>query len=59
MVSLFEDLRNHFGEGIGAIRAETAHQLVIALNSPDVRAIAGHLRDHWASRVAAVFAEDR
>src|ERR1035441_5530153 len=59
MVSLIEDLRNHFGEAVRAIRAETAHQLVIALNSPDVRAIAGHLRTHWASRVAAVFAEDR
>src|ERR1039458_3215614 len=59
MVSLIEDWRNHFGEAIGAIRAETAHQLVIALNSPDVRAIAGHLQTHWASRVAAVFAEDR
>jgi Ni,Fe-hydrogenase III large subunit/Ni,Fe-hydrogenase III component G len=59
MVSLLEDLRNRFGGAIGAIRAETAHQLVVALNSPDVRAIAGHLRDHWASRVAAVFAEDR
>src|ERR1035441_6143325 len=59
MVSLIEDLRNHFGEAIGSIRAETAHQFVIALNSPDVRAIAGHLQTHWASRVAAVFAEDR
>src|ERR1022692_4159701 len=59
MVSLLEDLRNRFGGAIGAIRAETAHQLVVALSSPDVRAIAGHLRDHWASRVAAVFAEDR
>src|ERR1035441_4403384 len=59
MVSLIEDLRNHFGEAIGSIRAETAHQFVIALNSPDVRAIAGHLPTPWASRVAAVFAEDR
>jgi len=59
MASLLEDLRERFGEEIGAIRAETAHQFVMALDAPDVRAIAGHLRDHWAARLVAVFAEDR
>ncbi|HEV2688308.1 MAG TPA: NADH-quinone oxidoreductase subunit C [Bryobacteraceae bacterium] len=59
MASLAEDLRIHFGEAIDSIHSGDAHQFVIVMKGPDVRAAAEHLLGQYGARLAAVFAEDR
>ena len=58
-MTLFEDLQNLFLESIGSIETDTAHELSISLNGPDVRPVVAHLLAQHAARLVAVFAEDR
>ena len=59
-MDLFDELREKFPDLVSAAPPSAAHnQVSLALLGPDVRALAGHLRSAYDSRLVAVFAEDR
>src|ERR1035438_8992870 len=59
-MDLFDELRDKFPDLVSPSPPSAAQgQVSIALLGPDVRALAGHLRSAYDSRLVAVFAEDR
>ena len=57
-MDLYDELRDKFPDLIGEVRA-ARDQVSIGLTGPDVRPVSEHLRSAYATRLVAVFAEDR
>jgi Ni,Fe-hydrogenase III large subunit/Ni,Fe-hydrogenase III component G len=59
MPTLFDDLQTQFPGQLHALEAESESQVLISLNGPDVRELAGYLEANYSARLVTVFAEDR
>ncbi len=58
-MSLIDELREKFPGLVGPLVAESPREVLIALESPDIRPVVDFLRTGYESRLVAVFAEDR
>jgi Ni,Fe-hydrogenase III large subunit/Ni,Fe-hydrogenase III component G len=58
-MNLIDELREKFPGLVGPVVSESPREVLIALESPDIRPVVDYLCTGYESRLVAVFAEDR